>query len=44
MKILFLGYDKNRIHVFEDDGGSVNKMPKELEEFTQKIKQLGLYQ
>ena len=39
-----LGYDKNRVHVFEDDGGSVNLLPNALEEFSQKIKQLGLYQ
>ena len=38
-----LGYDKKRVHVFEDDGGTVDLLPKALEEFTKKIKQLGLY-
>ena len=39
-----IGYEKSRIFVYEDDGKVVNSLPKVLEEFTQKIKQLGLYQ
>jgi heterodisulfide reductase subunit A len=39
-----LGYDRARIIIFEDDGKPVNSLPKVLEDFTQKIKQLGLYQ
>ena len=38
-----LGYDRARIFVYEDEGKPVNSLPKVLEEFTQKIKQLGLY-
>jgi heterodisulfide reductase subunit A len=39
-----LGYDRARIFIYEDDGKPVNSLPKALEEFTQKIKELGLYQ
>ena len=39
-----LGYERARIFVYEDDRTSVNSLPKVLEEFTKKIKQLGLYQ
>ena len=39
-----LGYDRARIFVYEDDGTPVNSLSKVLEEFTKKIKQLGLYQ
>lgn len=38
-----LGYDRARIFLYEDDGNPVNSLPKELEQFTQKIKQLGLF-
>lgn len=38
-----IGYDRSRILVYEDDGSPVNSLPKVLEEFTQKIKRLGLY-
>ena len=39
-----LGYERARIFVYEDDGTPVNSLPKVLEAFTKKIKQLGLYQ
>ncbi len=39
-----LGYERARIFIFEDDGAPINTLPKVLEEFTQKVKQLGLYQ
>ncbi len=38
-----LGYDKSRIQVYEDDGDSTNSLPKVLEEFTQKVNELGEY-
>ena len=38
-----IGYDRSRIFVYEDDGTPVNSLPKALDEFTKKIKQIGLY-
>jgi coenzyme F420-reducing hydrogenase delta subunit len=40
----FLGYERTRIFVFEDEGTPENSLPTAIEEFTQKIRQLGLYQ
>jgi coenzyme F420-reducing hydrogenase delta subunit len=38
-----IGYDRDRVFVYEDEGSTINSLPKVLEKFTQKIKQLGLY-